>query len=287
MQTKIEEKLLENYHVREAEKILRACVHCGFCTATCPTYQLIGDELDGPRGRIYLIKQALEESNTTDKTLRHLDRCLSCRSCETTCPSGVRYHKLLQSGKAVVEARVPRPLPQRLLRWGMRALLPYPSRFRPFFRLGMLFRPLMPAVLRQKMPVVHAAGERPARSHARQVILFEGCVQSVVAQSINAATSRVLDTREIAGAPVDGQVVRFTPGDAGIGQRLLHADGLRHPGRAPPRAPRPLPPPQPTLLGLLADLGLVGIGLGGVNGHDLIPGRHTSRCRLRKRAQLQ
>jgi glycolate oxidase iron-sulfur subunit len=193
MQTNLSHALLATDWGKEADNILRKCVHCGFCTATCPTYQLIGDELDGPRGRIYLIKQALEDDNTTEKTLKHLDRCLICRSCETTCPSGVRYHNLLQIGKTIVEERVERPLQQRLMRWGMRTLLPYPARFSPLFKLGSLFRPLMPPMLKKKMPISHAPGVRASGRHERKVILFEGCVQSVVAQSINAATSRVLD----------------------------------------------------------------------------------------------
>jgi glycolate oxidase iron-sulfur subunit len=205
MQTNLPSSLLTTDWGKEADRILRTCVHCGFCTATCPTYQLIGDELDGPRGRIYLIKQALEKNSATEKTLRHLDRCLSCRSCETTCPSGVRYHNLLQSGKAVVEAHVPRPFMQRLLRRGMLTLLPYPARFAPLFRLGMRFKPFLPGALRQKMPVVHPAGERASATHVRRVILFEGCVQSVVAQSINAATSRVLDRLGIACIRAQGE----------------------------------------------------------------------------------
>ena len=205
MQTRLPSSLLETDWGKEADSILRTCVHCGFCTATCPTYQLTGDELDGPRGRIYLIKQALEETTATEKTRRHLDRCLVCRSCETTCPSGVRYHKLLQIGKQAVDLRVQRSPNERLLRWGMRTLLPYPARFAPLFRLGTLFKPLMPAALKAKMPVVHAPGTRVSRKHARNVILFEGCVQSVVATSINAAASRVLDRLEIGCITANGE----------------------------------------------------------------------------------
>ncbi|MDX1345422.1 MAG: glycolate oxidase subunit GlcF [Sedimenticolaceae bacterium] len=205
MQTRLSSSLLETDWGKEADSILRTCVHCGFCTATCPTYQLTGDELDGPRGRIYLIKQALEETTTTEKTRKHLDRCLVCRSCETTCPSGVRYHNLLQIGKEAVDARVQRSPKERLLRWGMRTLLPYPARFGPLFKLGAIFKPLMPAALKAKMPVVHEPGTRPARKHERKVILFEGCVQSVVATSINAAASRVLDQLGIGCITADGE----------------------------------------------------------------------------------
>jgi glycolate oxidase iron-sulfur subunit len=205
MQTRLPTSLLDTEQGKEADSILRSCVHCGFCTATCPTYQLTGDELDGPRGRIYLIKQALEETAATEKTLKHLDRCLVCRSCETTCPSGVRYHSLLQIGKQAVEEHVGRPLEQRLMRRAMRVLLPYPARFAPLFKLGSLVRPLMPASLRAKMPVVRNPGKRPVVQHARRVILFEGCVQSVVAQSINAATSRVLDRLGISCIRANGE----------------------------------------------------------------------------------
>jgi glycolate oxidase iron-sulfur subunit len=205
MQTRLSSSLLETDWGKEADSILRTCVHCGFCTATCPTYQLTGDELDGPRGRIYLIKQALEETAVTAKTRKHLDRCLVCRSCETTCPSGVRYHNLLQIGKEVVDERVPRPLNERFIRWGMRTLLPYPARFAPLFRLGALFRPLMPAALKAKMPLLHEPGTRPSGKHVRKVILFEGCVQSVVAKSINAATSRVLDRLGISCITANGE----------------------------------------------------------------------------------
>ena len=205
MQTRLSSSLLETDWGKEADSILRTCVHCGFCTATCPTYQLTGDELDGPRGRIYLIKQALEEATVTKKTRTHLDRCLVCRSCETTCPSGVRYHNLLQIGKQAVDARVERSPGERLLRRGMRSILPYPARFAPLFRLGALLKPLMPAALKAKMPVVHAPGTRPARTHERSVILFEGCVQSVVASSINAAASRVLDRLEIGCISANGE----------------------------------------------------------------------------------
>lgn len=123
MQTRLTEEMRQNARALEADSILRACVHCGFCTATCPTYQLLGDELDGPRGRIYLIKQVLEGNEVTLKTQEHLDRCLTCRNCETTCPSGVRYHNLLDIGRDIVEQKVKRPLPERMLRecwivWG-------------------------------------------------------------------------------------------------------------------------------------------------------------------------
>ncbi len=136
MQTTLSEQSRQLPRAGEAEKILRTCVHCGFCNATCPTYQLLGDELDGPRGRIYLIKQVLEGAPATEQTQLHLDRCLSCRNCETTCPSGVDYHNLLDIGRAVVDSAVPRPAAQRLLREGLRALAPNPAVFKGLLRTG-------------------------------------------------------------------------------------------------------------------------------------------------------
>src|SRR5471030_880120 len=144
MQTNLADFIKNTRDGDEAEAILRACVHCGFCTATCPTYQLLGDELDGPRGRIYLIKQVLEGNEVTEKTQLHLDRCLSCRNCETTCPSGVNYHNLLDIGRAVVDAAVPLPLGQRLLRESLRAVVPNATLFKSLTELGNTFRPLLP-----------------------------------------------------------------------------------------------------------------------------------------------
>lgn len=178
---------------READEILRKCVHCGFCTATCPTYQLFGDELDGPRGRIYLIKGMLEGAEATAKTQLHLDRCLTCRSCESTCPSGVHYARLLDIGRAVLEQRVPRGAAESLLRGALKQLLPRRWLFGPAYRLGQLFRPLLPAVLKTKVLRYRAPGARPQARHARSVIALAGCVQPAMAPSINAATARVLD----------------------------------------------------------------------------------------------
>ena len=138
MQTQLTEEMRQNARALEADSILRACVHCGFCTATCPTYQLLGDELDGPRGRIYLIKQVLEGNEVTLKTQEHLDRCLTCRNCETTCPSGVRYHNLLDIGRDIVEQKVKRPLPERILREGLRQVVPRPAVFRALTLVGLV-----------------------------------------------------------------------------------------------------------------------------------------------------
>jgi glycolate oxidase iron-sulfur subunit len=175
-----------------AEAILRKCVHCGFCTATCPTYQLLGDELDGPRGRIYLIKQVLEGHTPTRKTQLHLDRCLTCRNCETTCPSGVDYGHLLDIGRKLVDAQVPRPLGERALRWALKEGLPSPL-FGPAMQLGQLLRPLLPAALQHKVPAKQAAGAWPTRTHTRQVLMLAGCAQPAMMPNINHATARVLD----------------------------------------------------------------------------------------------
>ena len=179
-----------------AEAILRKCVHCGFCTATCPTYQLLGDELDGPRGRIYLMKQVLEGETPTRKTQRHLDRCLSCRNCETTCPSGVDYGHLLDIGRKLVDAKVPRPLGETALRWALKEGLPSPL-FAPAMKLGQLVRPLLPAALQNKVPPKQEAGQWPTRSHARQVLMLAGCVQPAMSPNINRATARVFDAAGI------------------------------------------------------------------------------------------
>jgi glycolate oxidase iron-sulfur subunit len=177
-------------------------VHCGFCNATCPTYQLLGDELDGPRGRIYLIKQVLEGNEVTQKTQQHLDRCLSCRNCETTCPSGVDYHNLLDIGRAVVDAAVPRPLEQRLLREGLRRVVPNPGLFKALVSSGQVFRALLPNTLQGKLPRrVYPAKPRPTVRHARQVLILEGCVQPGLSPNTNAATARVLDRLGISVIP--------------------------------------------------------------------------------------
>jgi glycolate oxidase iron-sulfur subunit len=179
-----------------AEAILRKCVHCGFCTATCPTYQLLGDELDGPRGRIYLMKQVLEGEEPTRKTQLHLDRCLTCRNCESTCPSGVDYGHLVDIGRKLVDAKVPRPLPERALRWALKEGLPSPL-FAPAMKLGQLVRGLLPAALKNKVPARQAAGTWPTREHARKVLMLAGCVQPAMMPNINSATARVLDAAGI------------------------------------------------------------------------------------------
>ena len=193
MQTNLAEFIKSTPDGIEADAILRTCVHCGFCTATCPTYQLLGDELDGPRGRIYLIKQVLEGHTPTAKTQLHLDRCLSCRNCESTCPSGVQYGRLLEIGRKVVDDQVPRPFAQQLVRTALKEALPRKWLFTPAMKTGQLFRPLLPKTLRNKVPVAHPAGLTPSRQHARKMILLDGCVQPSMAPNINSATARVLD----------------------------------------------------------------------------------------------
>jgi glycolate oxidase iron-sulfur subunit len=181
----------------EAESILRSCVHCGFCTATCPTYQLLGDELDGPRGRIYLMKQVMEGVPPTRETQRHLDRCLTCRNCESTCPSGVRYGHLVDIGRKLVDERVERPLAERMLRGALREGLTRRWLFDPAMRAGQAVRPLLPAALKAKVPERRAPGARPARVHARKVLVLEGCVQPAMIPAIDAATARVLDALDV------------------------------------------------------------------------------------------
>jgi glycolate oxidase iron-sulfur subunit len=177
----------------EAESILRSCVHCGFCTATCPTYQLLGDELDGPRGRIYLMKQVMEGVAPTRETQLHLDRCLTCRNCESTCPSGVRYGHLVDIGRRLVEERVERPLGERIRRGALREGLTRRWLFQPAMRAGQLVRPLLPAPVRAKVPARRDPGAWPRRAHARKVLLLRGCVQPGMIPAIDAATARVLD----------------------------------------------------------------------------------------------
>jgi glycolate oxidase iron-sulfur subunit len=176
-----------------AEAILRKCVHCGFCTATCPTYQLLGDELDGPRGRIYLIKELLAGAEVSRVTQTHLDRCLTCRACETTCPSGVEYGRLLDIGRRLADERIARPPLERCVRWLLRRVLSNRRLFALLLWMGRAVRPLLPAALRATIPPRQDAGQWPARAHARRMLVLDGCVQPALAPRINAAAARVLD----------------------------------------------------------------------------------------------
>ena len=197
MQTKLSPEFEGTRDGQEAEAILRKCVHCGFCTATCPTYQLLGDELDGPRGRIYLMKQVLEGAEPTRATQIHLDRCLTCRNCETTCPSGVQYGNLVEIGRRIVDAKVARPPAERALRWMLKQGLTSPL-FGPAMAAGKLVRPLLPAALKDKVPQPGPAPRPwPQREHPRKVLLLAGCVQPAMMPNINAATARVLDAAGI------------------------------------------------------------------------------------------
>ena len=192
MQTNLSPEYAGTADGQAAEAILRKCVHCGFCTATCPTYQLLGDELDGPRGRIYLIKQVLEGAEPTRKTQQHLDRCLTCRNCETTCPSGVQYGHLVDIGRKLVDAKVERPAAEKALRWVLKEGLPSPL-FKPAMQMGQAVRALLPASLKNKVPAKQKTKAWPTRQHARKVLMLEGCVQPAMQPNINGATARVLD----------------------------------------------------------------------------------------------
>jgi len=194
MQTRLADFIRDTPEGREAEDILRKCVHCGFCTATCPSYQVLGDDLDSPRGRIYLIKRALEGAPVSAKTQLHLDRCLTCRACETTCPSGVRYGRLVDIGRGLVEARAQRGSFDRLVRRLIASVLVRPRLFNALVGLGRLVRPFLPAAVKAKIPGKGVSpGDWPAPRHARKMLALGGCVQPGLAPSINAAAARVLD----------------------------------------------------------------------------------------------
>jgi glycolate oxidase iron-sulfur subunit len=201
MQTNLADFIKDSPEGKEAEAILRSCVHCGFCLAACPTYQLLGDELDSPRGRIYLMKQMLEGEPVTQKTQLHLDRCLTCRACETVCPSGVQYGRLVDIGRGIVEKKVRRGAAAGTVRYALRRALPSPGLFATMLKLGRSVRPLLPRGLQHSIPpVVQKEGEvsrlsppRPAARHPRKMLVLEGCVQPALAPNINAAAARVLD----------------------------------------------------------------------------------------------
>lgn len=193
MQTNITPAFLSTQHGKEAESILRSCVHCGFCTATCPTYQLLGDELDSPRGRIYLIKQLLEGQPATQKTRTHLDRCLTCRACETTCPSGVQYGRLVDIGREIIQHRVPRSLVERGKRFLLRQVIPYPQRFSALLKIGQLARPLLPLSIQKKIPEQQSQTPWPKQKHTRKMLVLAGCTQQVVTPQTNRAAASILN----------------------------------------------------------------------------------------------
>ncbi|MCS4510605.1 glycolate oxidase subunit GlcF [Xylophilus ampelinus] len=227
MQTELAPEFQGTADGMEAEAILRKCVHCGFCTATCPTYQLLGDELDGPRGRIYLIKQVLEGHAPTRSTQLHLDRCLTCRNCETTCPSGVQYGHLVDIGRKVVDSKVPRPAGEAAVRWMLKETLPSPL-FGPAMKLGQAVRGLLPGMLKTKVPARQPSGTWPTRSHARKVLVLAGCVQPSMMPNIDSATARVLDAAGIQAvvAPPAGccGAVKFHLNDQDGGKAQMRAN---------------------------------------------------------------
>jgi glycolate oxidase iron-sulfur subunit len=204
MQTSLADFIRDTPEGREAEAILRKCVHCGFCTATCPTYQVLGDDLDSPRGRIYLMKRALEGAPVTQKTQLHLDRCVTCRACETTCPSGVRYGRLVDIGRAFVEKHTRRNAWDRLRRAVLSFALPRTALFTVALRVGQMVRPILPAFFKTKIPKTIPPGAWPAPRHARKMLVLRGCVQPALAPSINAAAARVLDRIGISLLEVPG-----------------------------------------------------------------------------------
>jgi glycolate oxidase iron-sulfur subunit len=227
MQTKLASEYQNTADGQAAETILRKCVHCGFCTATCPTYQLLGDELDGPRGRIYLMKQVLEGETPTRKTQLHLDRCLTCRNCESTCPSGVDYGHLIDIGRKLVDAKVKRPPMESAVRWALKEGLPSPL-FGPAMKVGQLVRPLLPASLKNKVPAKQDAGAWPTRQHARKMLMLAGCVQPAMGPNINTSTARVLDAAGIQAvvAPKAGccGAVKFHLNDQDGGRAEMRAN---------------------------------------------------------------
>ena len=228
MQTQLADFIRDTPEGREADAILRKCVHCGFCTATCPTYQLLGDELDGPRGRIYLVKQMLEGAPPTERTQLHLDRCLSCRACETTCPSGVQYGRLADIGRGIVEKKVGRGPWETLQRAALSFVLPRTGLFSFFLALGRWFRPLVPKTLKEKIPMAsEAPGIWPAARHPRKMLVLAGCVQPALAPRINAAAARVLDRAGISLVEAPGAgccgALRFHLNDRKAGRNDMRA----------------------------------------------------------------
>ncbi|MET0090741.1 MAG: glycolate oxidase subunit GlcF [Candidatus Thiodiazotropha sp.] len=200
MQTQITQDILASPDGQEADAILRNCVHCGFCTATCPTYLLLGNELDGPRGRIYQIKQLLEGAQPSDSIQQHLDACLLCRSCETTCPSGVDYHRLMEIGRAHLQSHHPRKFSDRAQRWLLRKILPRQWVFGTLLGLGRIMHPLLPDTLARQVPLAKSSEtfKESSQNLSRRMLILEGCVQPSLAPDINRSTARVLETLGIA-----------------------------------------------------------------------------------------
>lgn len=211
MQTTLTQSTLPRHEIETAENALRKCVHCGFCNATCPTYQILGNELDGPRGRIYLIKQSLEGQAISTKTQSHLDRCLTCRACETTCPSGVPYAELLEIGRNKIATEIKRPLSDRLMRYMLKKVLPYPRRLQPLLRLSPWLTWLLPAAAKKTVKELpHLTENRPnpdsqpPQPSDRKMLLLQGCAQETIRPDINASTLRVLGKLGIQAEVISG-----------------------------------------------------------------------------------
>ena len=202
MQTKISPLYQQMPYITDIEKILRSCVHCGFCNATCPTYQITGNELDGPRGRIYQIKQILEGENISASAHQHLDRCLECRNCETTCPSGVEYARLLHFGKQLVLPKQPKLI--NGLKYLLAQILAYPSRVMPLLKIGQFFKPLLPKILAKKIPISVPIKPKQWQTHQRKMLILDGCVQSVMTPQTNHHIKTVLDKLAIQVDSVSG-----------------------------------------------------------------------------------
>ncbi|QFU76386.1 glycolate oxidase subunit GlcF [Halioglobus maricola] len=224
MHVELHNDFVDNTTARRGADLISACVHCGFCLATCPTYLDTGDERDSPRGRIYLVKQLLEEGEASEITRHHLDRCLTCRSCETTCPSGMRYGALADLGRGLMEAEAPRSLPSRVFRTALRRVLSRPALFTPLLRVGQLLKPLLPGALGRKVPPRQTTGARPQKQHTRRVLVLEGCAQKAATPATNAAAARVLDRLSISLQAIPGA------GCCGAVDYHLgaHQDGLAH-----------------------------------------------------------
>ena len=197
MKTSIVSEFLNTHDGNEANRILRSCVHCGFCNATCPTYQLLGDELDGPRGRIYLIKQVLEGEAPTQQTQLHLDRCLTCRNCETTCPSGVDYGQLLNIGRSIVNKKVERDLSQIMLHTVLRKTFLSADLFSSLIMTGQLFRPVLPKQIKNVIPKRQKKLHFEKITRNRKLLLVAGCVQPSLKPNIDAAAKIVFDKLDI------------------------------------------------------------------------------------------
>ena len=209
MQTRIHPDLVDLPKVQQKQRaLLRSCVHCGFCTATCPTYQLLGDELDGPRGRIYLLKNLLEENAIDDKAVVHLDRCLTCRACETSCPSGVKYSRLLEIGKELIAKKSARPVSKQIQSALLRLLVPRSYIFTPLLRTGQFLRPVLPAVLANKIPEqqkpLPVLTGKPALSQ-KNVLLLKGCVQRAATPNVNIALEQLLASQDVAVTSLPGE----------------------------------------------------------------------------------